>query len=153
MARAYQVTAVVFFCLGLFVLYQSFQLRYFTRLGPGPGFFGVWLGGLLAVLALIFFLHNTLPRWRPAEQLQLLPPASARFGLAVTVASLALTVPLLPVLGFRLTVLGLTLVLLKVVGRQPWALSVVIALLASFGVFYVFTNLLGVLLAVGVLGI
>ena len=153
MARAYQVVSIVFLLLGLFVLYQSAQLRFFTRLGPGPGFFGVWLGGLLALLAVILFLQNTLPRWRPTEPLELLPPPEARPPLALTVATLPITVLLLPLLGFRLTVLALCLFLLVVVGRQPWWLSAVVGLLASFGVFYVFTSLLGVVLPTGMLGI
>ena len=153
MARAYQVVSVAFLLLGLFVLYESIQLRFFTRLGPGPGFFGVWLGGLLAALAVILLVQNTLPRWRPTEPLELLPPREVRPRLAMTVASLPITVLLLPLLGFRLTVLALCLFLLVVVGRQPWWLAAVVALLASFGVFYVFVTWLGVLLPTGVLGV
>ena len=153
MARAYQIVSVAFLLIGLFVLYESFQLRFFTRLGPGPGFFGVWLGGLLAVLSVILFIQNTLPRWRPTEGIELLPPPEVRPRLAMTVASLPVTVLLLPLLGFRLTVLALSLFLLIAVGRQPWWLSAVVAFLASFGVFYVFVTLLGVLLPTGMLGV
>jgi putative tricarboxylic transport membrane protein len=153
MARAYQVVSVGFLLLGLFVLWQSIQLRYFSRLGPGPGFFGVWLGGLVAVLAVILLVQNTLPRWRPTEPLEVLPPREARAPLAMTVASLPATVLLLPLLGFRLTALGLCLFLLLAVGRQPWWLSGVVALACSFGVHYVFTALLGVVLPTGAIGI
>ncbi len=153
MARAYQVVGVGFLLLGLFVLWQSSQLRYFSRLGPGPGFFGVWLGGLVAVLAVILLVQNTLPRWRPTEPLVVLPPREARVPLAMTVGSLPATVLLLPLLGFRLTVLGLCLFLLMAVGRQSWWLSAVVALACSFGIYYVFTALLGVVLPTGAIGI
>ena len=71
----------------------------------------------------------------------------------MTVATLPITVLLLPLLGFRLTVLALSLFLLVVVGRQPWWLAAVVAFLASFGVFYVFVTWLQVLLPTGVLGV
>ena len=152
MARAYQVVSVLFLLLGLFVLYESLQLRYFTMLGPGPGFFGVWLGGLMAVLAVVFFVQNTHPRWRRDEQLAFPPPPLAQFRLAVTVGLLALTVVLLPALGFRLTILGLALLLLTVVGRQSWLVAIVVSLAVSFGTFYVF-DLLGIFLPRGPRGI
>lgn len=151
MARAYQVVSVLFLLLGLFVLYQSMQLRYATGLGPGPGFFGVWLGGLMVVLAVVFFVQNTLPRSRPDEPIDLLPSALGKFRLAVTVGLLVLTVVILPVLGFRLTIFGLALILLTVVGRLPWWEAILVALVAGFGTFYVF-SLLGVFLPKGVLG-
>lgn len=153
MARAYQVVSIVFFLLGLFVAFQSYQLRFFTRLGPGPGFFGVWLGGLLAVLAVILFLQNTLPRSRPTEPLVMLPPREVRPRWLMTVATLPATVLLLPLAGFRLTILGLCLFLLVAVGRQPWWVAGVVGLAASFGVFYVFTRWLGVLLPTGAIGV
>ena len=153
MARGYQIASVVFLLLGLFVVYQSAQLRFFSRLGPGPGFFGVWLGGLMAVLAVVLFLQNTLPRWRTDEPLELLPPAEVRPRLLATIASLAIVVVVLPFLGFRLTILGLSLFLLAFVGRQSWPVSVAVSLAASIGVYYIFTNLLGVVLPTGVGGI
>ena len=153
MARALQIASVVFFVIGVFVAYQSWQLRYFTRLGPGPGFFGVWLGGLMAVLAVILFLQNTLPRWRPGEPLALLPPAEVRVRWLGTVVALAVVVVALPLVGFRVTVFALSLFLLAYVGRQSWPLSLGVSLVASIGVFYIFTNLLSVVLPTGVGGI
>jgi len=153
MARAYQVVSLVFLVLGLFVLYQSALLRFFSRLGPGPGFFGVWLGGLLAVLAVILFVQNTLPRWRPTEPIEVLPPPEVRSRLALTIATLPVTVLLLPLLGFRLTVLGLCLLLLVVVGRQPWWVAAAVGLPSSFGIYYLFTTWLGVVLPVGAIGV
>ena len=152
MARAYQIVSVLFLSLGLFVLYESLQLRYFTMLGPGPGFFGVWLGGLMAVLAVVFFVQNTLPQWRRDERLDFPPPPLAQFRIAVTVGLLALTVVLLPAVGFRITILGLALMLLTVVGRRHWFIAIVMSLAVSFGTFYVF-DLLGIFLPRGPRGI
>ncbi len=152
MARAYQVVSVLFLLLGLFVLYESLQLRYFTMLGPGSGFFGVWLGSLMAALAVLFFVRNSVPQWRRDEPIDLIPGSLAGFRLAVTLALLALTVVLLPILGFRLTVLGLALILLTVVGRQRWWVAVLVSLAASFGTYYVF-SLLSVFLPTGPNGI
>ena len=153
MARAYQVVSMVFLALGLFIMWQSFSIRYMTALGPGPGFFGVWLGGLLALMSAIFFVQNSLPRWRRDEPFVLLPERVARFRLLVILAALVLTILVMPLLGFRLTVFGLCVVILGIVGRQPWWLTLLIAAIASFGVFYVFNDLLSVVLPVGQVGI
>ena len=69
-----------------------------------------------------------------------------------TVGLLALTVVLLPSLGFRLTILSLALLLLLVVGRQHWLVAIVMSLAVSFGTFYVF-DLLGIFLPTGPRGI
>ena len=106
---------------------------------------------MMAVLAIVFFVQNTHPRWRRDEQLPF-PAPLARFRLAVTVVLLAITVFLLPALGFRLTILGLAFLLLTVVGRQSWLVAIVMSLAVSFGTFYVF-DLLGIFLPRGPRGI
>jgi putative tricarboxylic transport membrane protein len=153
MARAYQVVSIGFLLLGLFVVWQSSQLRYASRGTPGPGFFGIWLGGLMAVLAVIFLLQSTVPRWRPSGPIELLPEGERRLPLLLTVAALAVTIVALPLLGFRLTAFALSMFLLMIVGRQSWGLSLAVSAVASVGVYYVFTALLGVILPTGVGGL
>jgi len=58
---------------------------------------------------------------------------------------------LLDRLGFSLTMLLFTGVLLRALGRQPWWLTLVLALAGSFGTAYVFRQL-QVLLPRGILG-
>ncbi|MBA2451453.1 MAG: tripartite tricarboxylate transporter TctB family protein [Chloroflexi bacterium] len=153
MARAYQVVGVMFLVMGVFVLYQSLQLRYISRGIPGPGFFGVWLGGLMTVLAVVFLVQNMLPNRRPSGPFELLPSGEMRLPLLLAIAALAVTVVALPILGFRLTIFGLSLFLLSYVGRQPLALSLAVSAVASVGVYYLFTALLGVILPTGLGGI
>jgi putative tricarboxylic transport membrane protein len=153
MARAYQVASVAFLLLGLFIMWQSFAINYMTRLGPGPGFFGVWLGGLLGLMSIIFLVQNSLPRWRRDEPFQLLPEAAARTRLLLVLATLTASVLLMPLLGFRLTILALCAVILGIVGRQPWWVTLLCGLIFSFGVFAVFNDFLQVILPVGLLGI
>ncbi|MBP1780116.1 MAG: hypothetical protein H6Q86_6127, partial [candidate division NC10 bacterium] len=39
---------------GVFVIYESLQIKYYgSDFGPGPGFFSFWLGVLVVVLSVI----------------------------------------------------------------------------------------------------
>lgn len=149
MARAYQYTSLILLLFGVYVVYASLQLRYFTHLGPGSGFFGVWLGGLLVIFSSMFFLQNTMSRWRPRASLELLPPAHARLNVLVTLLMLCAIVVFLPLLGYQVSMLVFVFVILTVVGRQSMWVAIVMSVAASFGVYHVFTKILGVMLPVG----
>ena len=41
MRRPYQITATVLLLVAAFIAFESLQLRYYSTLGPGPGFFSV----------------------------------------------------------------------------------------------------------------
>ena len=56
MRRPYQIAGTIFLFFAAFIAYESLKLRYYTPLGPGPGFFSFWLGVLLFVLSLCSFL-------------------------------------------------------------------------------------------------
>jgi len=162
MRRVHQVISLFALALGVYVVVEAIRLVYFLPLGPGPGFFPFWLGALLAVLSLIWFVRLTILPTVVAEE-SLLPadeegpafdPAEGSFlprGIAaVRVLSVILATMLLPALGehigFRLTMLACLLFLLGVTGRQKLLVTVPISLAGSFGVYYVFHDLLDVYL-------
>ena len=162
MQRVHQVMSLFALALGVYVSMESIRLVYFMPLGPGPGFFPFWLGVLLAVLSLIWFVRVTI-RPTVATKASLLPadeeegafdPAGGAFvprgAAAVRVLSVILATMLLPALGehlgFRLTMLACLLFLLGVTGRQKLPVTIVVGLAGSFGVYYVFHDLLDVYL-------
>ena len=104
MKRPYQLTALMLFFLSGFIAYESLQLKYYTTLGPGPGFFPLWLSLALAVLAVAMFYQATFrdSEPRPADFLD------SRIGylraVSMCVAWIWATV-MLERLGYRLTML------------------------------------------------
>jgi putative tricarboxylic transport membrane protein len=144
-------TALFLLALASYVFYESFELQYYTQLGPGPGFFPRWLAGGLALCAIAMGVQSGF-RTEPLPD-DFLPgrAGAARIG-AVLVALIAVVLLLEP-LGFRLTMLAVYLGLLIALGRRGWLLTPTVALAGSFGVYHVFVQWLRVPLPVGLLGI
>ena len=135
-----------------FVAYQAVHLKLYTPLGPGPGFFPLWLAVALGALAVTLFVQATLGPPTPAAE----PLLGDRRGIARVAAilgTLTATVLLLEPVGFRLTTLGGYLVLLWALGRPRIVVALAVALAASFGVFHVFVHWLKVALPVGPFGL
>ncbi len=145
------MTAVLCLAFAAFVAWQALRLRLYTPMGPGPGFFPLWLSVAFGGLAGVLFLQATFGTSPPGE-----PLASNRAGalrVVAILATLTATVWLLEPLGFRLTTLAGYLVLLRVLGRPRPIVAMAVALAGSFGVYYVFAHLLQVALPVGRFGL
>ncbi len=111
--------------------------------GPGAGFLPFWCGALLALLSLLLFL-NTF--WQPAVSptKSVFPSRRALLTLGGVIASLAVYILTLEILGFLVGTGLLTAFLLGVVEREKWSTTILVAVLNSAGLFLVFQVLLGV---------
>jgi putative tricarboxylic transport membrane protein len=152
MNRIYQITAVACILLAAFVAFEAVRLKFYTTMGPGPGFFPLCLTILLAILAVIMFCQATFGR---SESI---PKGffATKMGYAriITILiSMIGTVLFFNTLGFRLTTFMFYFTLMNVIERQRLIVSVVISLLASFGVYYIFAYILMIPLPIGFLGI
>ena len=152
MRRSNQITGLVFLLLSAFLGYHAWRLSYYTPLGPGPGFFPLWICILLALLAAFVFLRATF-RESNALPEGFFAPASGYRRIAAVVIALSAVAILMPTLGFRLTMLGFYLALLSLLGRRHPLETLILALIGSFGVFYLFVEFLSHPLPVGVFGI
>lgn len=152
MSRPYQITAAICLLFAVFVAYESVRLKYYTPMGPGPGFFPLWLSIGFGILAAVMFCQARFGRSDPM-------PAdffATRMGylrIAAILGSLVGTVVLFNPLGFRLTSLAFYFFLLTVLGRHGFLTSAVFAVVGSFGVYHVFANVLMIPLPVGIFGI
>jgi hypothetical protein len=150
--RPYQITSVVLLGISLFVALQSMKLRYYTPLGPGPGFFPLWLSILLALLAAMMLWQATFgkPEAMPDD---FFADRRGYLHIGAVLAALVGVIALLERLGFCLVMLGFYLFLLTFLGRQHPAVTAVIALAGSLGVYYVFVHWLAVPLPSGLFGV
>jgi putative tricarboxylic transport membrane protein len=64
MKRSYQITGTALLLLAAFIAWEALKLKFYTHLGPGPGFFSLWLSLILGVLAVLMILKAT---FRPPE--------------------------------------------------------------------------------------
>jgi len=146
------MASVVVLGLAAFLVREALQLRYYTPLGPGPGFFPFWLSILLAGLAVAMFWQATFgaPEARPEG---FFADRAGYVRIVAIVAALGGVIGLMDALGFCLVMLGFYAFLLLVLGRQHPVVTGIIALAGSFGVYYVFVHWLGVPLPMGILSV
>jgi hypothetical protein len=151
MKRWYQIASVVSMLVAAFLARESLRLRYYTPLGPGPGFFPLWLSILLAILAVAMFWQATFgkPEAMPAD---FYADRKGYLRIGAVVAALVGVIVLIEPLGFRLVMLAFYLFLLAALGRQHPLVTGTIALAGSFGVYYVFAHWLAIPLPIGLFG-
>ena len=152
MKRPYQITGIIVVIMAVFLARESLRLRYYTGLGPGPGFFPLWLSVLMGILGAAMFWRATFgaPEAMPAD---FIADRRGCIRVAAVVGMLVAVIVLIEPLGFRLAMLGFYLFILTALGRQHWLLTGIIALAGSFGVYYVFVHWLAVPLPIGFLEI
>lgn len=151
MKRGWQVAAVALLVTFAFFVFESFQLSLRDALGPGPGFFPFWLGMLGAVLAVFLLAQLHLDRVDLGTEALVFDRAGVRNAVLVLVGLIVATA-LLEVVGFRLSMLLLIPYLLVVLGVRNWVAVGICAATGSFGVYYVFFDLLKVPLPAGIFG-
>lgn len=147
--------AMLAFCL--FALWQSLLLSLTDRLGPGPGFFPFWLA-LIGIVLSLALLVSVWREPRPAtdaspEEVHVLPHGWGALRCLAIIGLLAAVTIAMEFVGFRLAMLVFNAALVIALGERRWWLIAVFAVLGSFGVYYVFTTWLDVLLPTGQFGI
>jgi putative tricarboxylic transport membrane protein len=143
MQKAERVIAAVCVLLGLGIVWQAWSMEYLTSIGPGPGFFPLWLGLLLTGLSVAWLLSAV---WRPAHtnDRRFLPEGRGlRRILLVMGAIMAVGLAMEPV-GFQLALFAFVAVVLTALGWRRWGLTVILSSALSFGVYHAFTRWLDV---------
>ncbi len=150
MRRSLLVTSLLLVAFGIYFTAIAFELPYFQRITPGPGFFPRWVGGLFAVLAAVLFV-NTL---RSREGLdESWPDRGGWRNIGVTAGVLGLSIALFDTLGYVLSTTLLMLVTLAVLGRHRLPVLLGVSALTSIGTYLLFSTWLRVPLPRGVLGV
>jgi len=140
---AYRLFLAVITAIALFVIWSGWRLKYYGPLGPGPGFFPVWIGILLA-LACLAALFNSLAEGRDEAGTPFFEDAEGGKRVLLVIVALLALWPGLKYLGFRLAMLAFVWVVPRVFGARPLWQRAALALLLSFGVAYGFERGLGV---------
>jgi putative tricarboxylic transport membrane protein len=143
MKRVYQTAGLCFVGLSAFVVWESWTLEYYTNLGPGPGFFPLWLGVVMGGLSLAWLVRVS-GRPERAKISAFLPHGAGLARVLSILAALVAMSGLMNLLGFQLTMFLFLVFLLMVLGRQALWLTLVVAFLGSVGVYRLFGGYLDV---------
>jgi putative tricarboxylic transport membrane protein len=151
MKRLNQITGLLVMLFSAFVLVNALDFKYYTPSGPGPGFFGMWLGGIMGLLGAVVFYQAT---FRPAPPMpkEFYPTRTGYFRMAAVVIALILVVVLMNPFGFSLVMAGFYLFLMLSLGQRNPIILILVSLGGSFGVRYIFTNYLSIPLPAGPFG-
>jgi putative tricarboxylic transport membrane protein len=152
MRRVNTIVWGVLLAFGAFVIHESLDHNYYgSDFGPGPGFFSFWLGILLMALS---FVQIVMIYRRSGEPLSdgFIPNRSGVKRILFIMGALMVSLFVVKYLGFSLTMLVFCVFLLRMLGdRQSWWITLTLAVVGSFGMFYLF-DLLQVALPKGFLG-
>ena len=146
MTRQERTAGLLLIILGVWVAYYGlFELKIGTIGQPGPGFFPFISGAGIVILCLIWMISNRncilecQPLWAKG---QWVGPVLA---VVVTTAYTALMEPL----GYALSTLVFLIGWQKLIERENWRKTSIIAVVATAGMYLVFAYLLGIDLPVG----
>jgi putative tricarboxylic transport membrane protein len=143
MTRVHQAFCLTIIAFTGWVMYEAFQLTYYTQLGPGPGFFPFWLAVLMCGLSVSWLIQLGLHPVK-GEAKDFVPSKAACIRIGALILSNAVFALLLEPLGFSITMFLFLLFLLVALGRQGVVVTLAVSILGSFGLFYVFTHYLTV---------
>ncbi|TXT45922.1 MAG: hypothetical protein FD137_1348 [Spirochaetes bacterium] len=143
--RAYQTTALGGVVFAIAIMAGSLKLQFYTKLGPGPGFFPFILASIFGVLSLILFIQTTVQKSTPNEK-KFLPDSAALMRIAIIVVSLIGVRICMELLGYQLTMFIFLFLLIKFLGKRKLVETALVSIFGSVGVFFFFGKVLGLLL-------
>jgi putative tricarboxylic transport membrane protein len=118
---------------------QSFDLHYYTRFGPGPGFLPLWLSVGLFFLSAVFIVQSAK---QPMLFKNKLPRGQRLSNVLSMLGAILLFIIIVRVTGF---VTACTLMVFIVVRRHyHWRMGLLVALCISLVLLVVFQSILDV---------
>jgi putative tricarboxylic transport membrane protein len=141
------VSGAVLAGLGLYIIVEARRWEYLGADGPGPGFFPLWYGIAMLVLALLLVGTSVGGGSAPAAG------RGRELGRALGAwGALAACVALVSVLGFLLAFGLFTLFVVAVMYRRPLLPALAVAVGCAVAFYLVFPLALNVALPTGVFG-
>src|SRR4030042_2131106 len=137
MKRIHQIAALCFIAFSAFFVWRSLDMEYYTDLGPGAGFFPLWLGAVLGGLGVVW-LFQVSRRSEEPEKGVFFPQRGGILRILSIIPGLVTVSAFMDILGFPLVMFLFMLLMLMVLGRQPLWMTLLIALLCSVGVHHIF---------------
>jgi len=141
------ISAACLAAFGLYVISVAAKLPYVSEVGPGPGFFPLWLGIGLMIFASYLMLSSVLALKKESPSDSSSWQASGRalagwFALMVAIA-------LFGWIGFSLSFVFLTMFLIVALDRRSLLLSAGVAIGLAVAFHFLFVMALDVSLPVG----
>jgi putative tricarboxylic transport membrane protein len=152
MKKAEMITGVVLLILSGLVIWGALEMPPSATFGPGAGFLPFWLGVLLAVLATILFVSAWRSQATEKDSEPVFPGKQALFAITSVLVGLAVYIFFIDTLGYLVDTFLFVVFLVKVVEREPWPLTLKVAVATTAGLFITFHILLKITLPSNMFG-
>lgn len=141
------ISAACLASFGVYVISVAAKLPYVSDVGPGPGFFPIWLG---IGLVLLGCLQTVAAFFDPAKLARGESQSWKTTGRALAGwLAMMVAVALLGRIGFTLSFTLLTVFLIVVLDRRPVSLAVVVGIGLALGFHLIFVTALEISLPAG----
>ena len=146
MKKADVITSFVLLVLSGYVIRESWLMPASATFGPGPGFLPLWLGVLLAALALILLVTAWRRRVTEKDGHSPFPGGRALLSVGLVLLGLALYTVLMEWLGFLVDTFLFVAYLLGIVEKERWPMTFLTAILTTAALYVIFQLLLTITL-------
>ncbi|MBD1379552.1 tripartite tricarboxylate transporter TctB family protein [Metabacillus arenae] len=148
--RNYGVWVGIFILLfSIFMVNSSLKYEYYGQYGPGPGFFPLWLSGLLGVFSILFILDSLRKNNRITFS-DVFPKGKILLSVLKVVFSILLFILISPFLGYIISSILIMLILL--IPDFKWITSISTAVSVTIVLFVVFNIILDIPLPANIWG-
>lgn len=127
---------------------QSLSLKYYTKFGPGPGLFPVWLSGIL-ILLILFYIWQSIKK-EVILFSDIFPKGRGLGNILAVIGTLFLFMLIVNFTGF--TIASTLLLFILLVREFKWHLALGISAGGSIIIFLVFKSLFDIPLPVNMFG-
>lgn len=140
--------SLLFILFGAVIFSLASSMNYYGEYGPGPGLLPVWISGIMVALAVVN-LFAALKK-NNTHFSDLIPKGTSLINLLSCVGSFALFIIIVPYAGFVLS----SLIMLFILFSRGYSKkkSIVLSLLVTGIVFFVFSSVLSISLPVNQFG-
>jgi putative tricarboxylic transport membrane protein len=152
MKKADMIAGVVLLALAGFVIQESWRMPSSATFGPSAGFLPFWLGVVLAVMATTLFVSALRRPATEKESEAVFPEKQALFAITSVLVGLAVYILLIEVLGYLVDTFLFIVFLMKVVEREKWPLTLMVAVGTTAVLFITFQFLLQITLPSNMFG-
>ncbi len=135
---------IVFLAIGILFFAYSLIYPYSSEVGPGSGFFPIWISGFLIVLALIY-IYESVKGNDSAEEIT----KESFMKVLMIIIFMVLFVLFLPVAGFNIS--GTAFLFAMFFKSYGLAKNLIISIVSTLAIYFLFL-LLGVQLPLNALG-
>lgn len=151
MGKADRISASFWLIFAVIVCTESYRLGLGTLRSPGPGFLFFWTGILLGIMSLVLFCRA--PSSKGAQDLE--KPILGEVNLKkiiLVLLSVFLYTLLMEMLGFIPVTLLLFAVLLGIIEKKGWLITIVTSVIVTFTAYLLFNTWLKTQLPKGLFG-